>query len=241
MYGGIIADSAKYDDVYETEQKYLSETNLYRTFKLHPGMLYLYDEYDTDFQYWNYITSLSNIGKISSMENYFAQGNYDVVSSMLSDFDADNTQEENFASIMSIAINHALTDSLSSTDSISLLGIAYEHPLLGGNAVFSARNLLNLEIYDTTLVSSARLARSFSDSFVALNVFPNPAKQNIHIASNILLDNAMIIIHDVSGRVVMQTIYKNDINISSFEPGLYYIDLVTEDAHHYKTRFINAK
>lgn len=111
----------------------------------------------------------------------------------------------------------------------------------GGKAVFSARNLLKLEIYDESLSSELRLSNKVKDSITIINVYPNPANQLIRITANVSLENYQVSIGDISGRIVMQTVYKNELNVAQLESGLYNIDLENDLGQHYKSKLIIAK
>ena len=58
------------------------------------------------------------------------------------------------------------------------------------------------------------------DNLNALSVYPNPAKDMLHINN---ADNEMVSVYDVMGRLVMQEINEGSLNISSLESGLYAI------------------
>ena len=64
---------------------------------------------------------------------------------------------------------------------------------------------------------------------VALNVYPNPAQNVIHIEG---LDDAScneIMIYDVTGRSVKQFVYSNELNVSELQNGVYMIRIIMND------------
>ena len=63
---------------------------------------------------------------------------------------------------------------------------------------------------------------------VAINIYPNPAQNIIHIDGLDDTSNSEIVIFDMTGRVVMRTIYCNELNISDLPNGAYVIRIMND-------------
>lgn len=78
-----------------------------------------------------------------------------------------------------------------------------------------------------------------------IKLYPNPAKNNLNVAfSSINLENALIEISDIAGRIVFEERINNkslqEINLSQFSDGLYFFILRSDDFYH-RQKFIIKK
>lgn len=77
-----------------------------------------------------------------------------------------------------------------------------------------------------------------------INIYPNPAKEELYIKNNSLSgkEKTEIIITDVSGRKMLQQIINNQslINIKSFNAGIYFIE-INNGKNIYRKNFIKEK
>jgi arylsulfatase B len=68
-----------------------------------------------------------------------------------------------------------------------------------------------------------------------IEIFPNPAKNRIHIKSN--EKNIYSEIIDIQGKIILNTT-KNEINISNLKSGIYFIKINTDKLNHKTLKFI---
>ena len=65
-----------------------------------------------------------------------------------------------------------------------------------------------------------------------IEIFPNPAKTQLNIVANAVWNNAMIIVYDLGGRIVlntnMQSANQASLDISSLAPGVYSLQLIND-------------
>lgn len=80
---------------------------------------------------------------------------------------------------------------------------------------------------------------------IKLNVFPNPATYSVVIESNEALKDALILVTDMSGQIILkQTVAELksfQINCSSWTSGIYCINLSDKENHRYSSKLIITK
>ena len=122
------------------------------------------------------------------------------------------------------------TITYSSTQKDALRTIAYQNPITGGEAVFRARAILNLDIEDAYL--PYRYSGNTDSSFApeAL-IFPNPnkGKFNIHIL-NQKEGSSEFTVYNSLGKTLrsINGIQGNElvpVDVSSLDPGIYFLDI----------------
>ena len=67
-------------------------------------------------------------------------------------------------------------------------------------------------------------------------VFPNPVHSFLHISSSLSFDQ--VIIHDVSGKIILSEIYGSSIDVSSLQKGIYLISVYSSDYLKHTNRFV---
>jgi len=66
-----------------------------------------------------------------------------------------------------------------------------------------------------------------TDPGAEINIFPNPASEEINISG--ITCPALVAVYDISGKMLMsQNIFNPVLNISSLQPGLYFLEIRTE-------------
>ena len=77
-------------------------------------------------------------------------------------------------------------------------------------------------------------------------VYPNPTRSNVTLALNSPENgNAAVVIYDNMGRIMKKvsfvkthTIFQQQLNIASFERGMYYVDIMIGIRTRMRTKFI---
>lgn len=71
-----------------------------------------------------------------------------------------------------------------------------------------------------------------------ITLYPNPAQDQIHIASRVPVTGSQMVIYDISGRAVLADVLKsNSVDVSTLSSGLYFLNLNVE-GHKIKLQFI---
>jgi len=146
-------------------------------------------------------------------------------------------------------IQYLETDSLSSQDSSLLLNIAYQNPLNSGQAVYIARNLMNLYIIDSLVNTSSSkfMANGLSEADLNyksyIRTFPNPADDylNISIGGDYRGD-INYYIYSVDGRLINngKLINKqlNRVELSEFSKGIYLLEIKNNNKLIHKDKLV---
>jgi hypothetical protein len=109
---------------------------------------------------------------------------------------------------------------------------------------------VNLESIDLDIIQSQGCVQKLGTGITKdeevvesnqISVFPNPASNTLHISSqDLLLDSYRMI--DQSGRVLTSSkidgLNKFNISISNFQPGIYLIDLESQEGLHVLRQFV---
>jgi hypothetical protein len=162
---------------------------------------------------------------------------------LLNGITANNIMEQNMKDVLEIYLNKVYDMYIEdlSDDAITLASIAYQCPIAGGDAVFTARMLYlyivpEAEFNDVNICNNDANARqekkenkTFAFSFNnKTSVYPSPSKGIVHINSK--SENiSSVIIKDLSGRIVYTPpINPNNINTidcSSLGNGFYLLEI----------------
>ena len=76
---------------------------------------------------------------------------------------------------------------------------------------------------------------------ITINLFPNPAINNIFFSANTIFHNVQIL--DLTGKEVLTEILnvnENSVNISKLPPGIYIIHFTNYTKKHYYEKFIKT-
>ncbi len=113
---------------------------------------------------------------------------------------------------------------------LELLNIAYQYPHVGGEAVYRARAILNLDLDDTQI--SYRYADSNSLN-QELYVYPNPSNGQFSLNYLVAKDEeATVYITDAIGKLIINQKLINSeqlhqFNLTGVNAGMYYIKFVS--------------
>ena len=72
-----------------------------------------------------------------------------------------------------------------------------------------------------------------------ISVFPNPASESIFIKNENSIDIEAIELHDLTGKLLSRIVQPgNEINISSYQKGAYFLKIITQDGRIFSERII---
>lgn len=152
-------------------------------------------------------------------------------------------------------------DTFTSTQIASLAELAFQCPLIGGDAVFKARAVYSLitdTVYDDialcdTSIHDDRMMlvkphTNISDTVPVLyKLFPNPAKDEVKILCNNPFDaNSRLIVYDVEGRHVLDYAlpagqYMAQFNTNSLPAASYITNIVTGNLVKFRSKLLIMK
>jgi hypothetical protein len=130
-------------------------------------------------------------------------------------------QEENRVAVLSVYLQSWAIDTLVLTDKqVSILmPIANQGAVTGGMSVFDARNMLGMEVNDSSNLRMAHM-HNVQQSTSTRHIYPNPTTGQISIATDLSEgENGTLTIFDLTGRKVAswqmtggQSIYTFDVS-----------------------------
>jgi hypothetical protein len=156
-------------------------------------------------------------------------------------------QEENRVAVLNVYLQSWAIDTFVLTDAQAgiLIPIANQGAVTGGMSVFDARNMLGIEVNDS---SNLRVAHQQTIQDVSTNhIYPNPTTGQISIAADLSEgQNGMLTIFDLTGRKVAswqmtggQSVYTFD--VSMLPSGTYIYQVSTADKMIVTDRLIIIK
>lgn len=222
----VAQDDYSYTD-YNEEYKFRDKKDVFNTLKNEPE-LYLNDVILENF--FNLLEE-SNLAKIVNVHEKMSSGEISEAIIENESIISDKLYVQNRKEVNSIYLNTIAQGlPLSETDSANLEQIAYITPYLGGDAVFSARVMLGLDVVDEGIeYRQAQESSSKSD----ITIYPNPSTDilNIQFDGYEHID-ATVHIYDLSGRLLLTKTVKaldSVLGISSLSEGVYLLKITEED------------
>jgi len=197
-------------------------------------------EIHTQPREYNYLTNYGSIGKNYIMYNYiddtpFQEG-YELAIGKF-------TQElywDNSAMILNYA-NNDVGGQIIPTNDGGALAVGYiSYFGAGGNSVFVIKIGPNDAFPSTAGVPVTNPLVSlneFTDE-ETIGIFPNPADENLNIHCE-FSEKMNLELLDLNGKIILKSNFYNDININidSFDPGLYFISVFSDD----RKTFVKSK
>ncbi len=231
---GMVNDSDFVDN--PSEHIYHNRDVVYKQLKDSIELLYAGSVYDANLQNFFTLMALSNTGILDDIQHYL--NNNDAASAMLANagFDPVNLMESNSKLVNTICLQRSgdtiTYDSLQRTQ---LFAIAYQLPLLGGEAVYRARAILKIDVDDTQLEYRLQ-GKSKSIAASDYSLYPNP-NSGTFIIKYLLADNqsGTVAISDGIGNIIQrQSLQPNkqqaDFNLTAYSNGIYFVHLITTNS-----------
>jgi hypothetical protein len=223
---------------------YLEEENAYQRRRLAYELLkdsiqimYSGSAYDADLQNFFTATTLSSIGALSNVTDLLNNNNYATAYLINENFEGTNLRELNSTFLNEICAQYYEdTIAYNENQRQQLFTIAYQYPGIGGEAVYRARAILNLDLDDTQL--NYRLGLDEYKS-TTINVYPNPSTGNFQFQYVLSEDEiATIEVYDMLGKIVYTksltaTNSTHSIILKNCENGLYNLRLASSNGSVY--------
>lgn len=99
-----------------------------------------------------------------------------------------------------------------------------------------AKNELHTSGNNEFIIEEATAQRDRNDEIEKVNIYPNPASQYLHIQSNETISDVEIF--DLTGKIILKSPSKNEIDISTLANGFYQIKIETEEGEITRKNFI---
>lgn len=236
--GAILNDLAA--GIFDTEQEYYLIKQAYTTLRENMNWLTLGTPDDARYQSFFAACEADNWDELIDAENAAAQGDTTTIATFTGGSVPANSAEENAQTVLNIYAKYWLAGyrSFAPTDTTTLLNIALQNPILGGNAVYGARVLLGLMVDDFAPTESGmRRAEAENEGADEPNVslFPNPATTQVYIqVENANIENIRTEIYDLNGRKISGQITQISdgmllVDTSTLPAGIYVICVLKQD------------
>jgi hypothetical protein len=235
--------------IYNDEITYNLIKNAYYHYKDNPKLSNLGLSSDAKYNNFELTLDQSNLGINYLIDKYIKSNNINMAKNYIQAYQPNNLSEINAMDSYEKYIQYLETDSLSSQDSSLLLNIAYQNPLNSGQAVYIARNLMNLYIIDSLVNTSTSkfmsngLSESESNYKSYIRTFPNPVDDYLNIS--IVGDYGSDInyyIYSVDGRLINNGILinkqLNKVDLSEFSKGIYLLEIKNNNKLIHKDKLV---
>ncbi len=225
-FGDVTGDSARYDDNYRSQFKYVSEAVLFDELKRYPALLAMDDSADESFQNFHEEGLNSNFALFDSLVLLINSDFLSGASELVESINDTNTIEFCLKSVFQIYLSSRINDIVyTSGDTLLLDSIAELNSITNGPAVLMARIMLNKEIYDY-LSGGSRLfspSRTEAANSLDIRIYPNPNSRQLSIQPTYLSSEFTVIISDITGRTLLKKANQFQIETSGLNPGSYFI------------------
>jgi hypothetical protein len=224
------------DDIDSVQIKYLSEEMYYKLVKSDTTLLHLSVAADTAYIAKYNAIKASNTGRFEEVKDSIANEDYTTAASLLSGITPANDMEYNKKHVLESYLSYfADTLTIDSATIATLETIANQHPLYGGEGVYFARAMLNLDIIDILPVMRERMgnvdnntqAKTILPNLQQGIFYPNPAKENVRFEySGLIEDNSWIDVYDNLGLKIKKVLLNKGstgvtISVSQLPLGVY--------------------
>jgi PKD repeat protein len=220
-----------------TDQLYALKASVYEELKQNNNLMYLGTEYDGVLQDFFAYMQETNPGQISDSKDLLANGSVNQALIILSNITPQNLSEQNAKTVQLIyAITYA-SNIFDFTDEQreNLQSIAQQNPYSGGNAVYTARVMLDMDVNDYFEESSDRPINTQGKNDLE-TMYPNPTTGNATYRITLsegcagLLQICDILGNHLQSYKLVEGNNQFVINCSSFNQGVYLYKLILNDS-----------
>jgi hypothetical protein len=239
--GGICKNPRTYDTLNE-EHQYHDKVYAYRMLLENPSWKSLGTADDSYYVNFYNTHSTGNIGKFAEVEDKIALGSVTEASATLSTITPSGQYEINRKVLLEVYLGSWANDSLnlSPSQELILLDMVYQSTLDGGTSVFDARNMLHLEVHDSTRANSAFIAEASPATNTIDPIYPNPTTGQLSLDLKLETgETGTFELYDLSGRLAASWQMLGGQSKYSFDatslPAGTYIYRVSNDAEVLKS------
>jgi hypothetical protein len=217
---------------YLTEKKLYDRLIVYRQLKDSLQLMYSGSAYDLTLQNFFNLMALGNTGYLENVKDALNSGDKAAAEIANQQVVPSNLHESNNKYVNTILIASD-KDSIDydANERINLLSIAYQNPIVGGEAVYRARAILRLDLNDETI--GFRMAQAQSSISRTFQVYPNPTKEELIVSgSPDRNQEASLTVWSLLGTPILQKTLRTDetsitLDLRHCQPGIYRLVIST--------------
>jgi hypothetical protein len=183
----------------------------------------------------------SSIGKFHEVHQALLDQDYNLASIINYSIIPVNIPEQYLQELYNFLILIYTGQSFSINDIVRIEEMAYTCPLIGGEAVYGARGVL--EFYDgiyrdyDAVDCSPVFHHKFEEekeSVINISLYPNPANNSITLVHGEVI-SPLLVVRDMTGKIVNQfaasefNSYETRLNISGLQVGIYLVELYSNE------------
>lgn len=248
------------DNVAETQE--IAEHNLFRNLEEETTLAASSNTLQTFYT----ASILTPRQKLYAIEKELMAGNLNLVSSLLSAFTPTTNVESNYKLFYDLQKKYTANNDLTLLENVQLYVLAHKCPAIDGTVVYQARNLYSLVNEKVTTYNDyycAQLGFSFgriksdtTDKLLTnvneinnrnwlIDIYPNPAQEEITISTINEQENLIITIYDVQGKLLLNKEVTTDKRYAKIKldlkNGMYFVTLMNEKKQSVIKKLIIAK
>lgn len=219
------------DSIYSTEEdRFLARTYLYQQLKDSLQLLYSGSTYDIELQNFFSAMALHNVGLLNNVEELLSNNDYANAQLFNDQINPSHLAEENLNTVNRVCAEYNLDfELLDSARRSDIEQIAYQHPHIGGLAVYRARAILGIEVDDTHLAFRQKMVNDTTRKQKEMTLIPNPSSGLVDVLLS--LDDEEVThleVFNLSGIRVFNTSPSSNsgrisLNLNSLPDGIYQI------------------
>jgi Secretion system C-terminal sorting domain len=196
-------------------------------------LMYSGSVFDIPLQNFFTLYSMTNLGLINSINDALSLGDAANATTLNETLISANLIEANSRNVNAFETTFRCdTSSISDSDLVQVIPIAYQSPYFGGEAVFRMRSILGIDLNDTQL-SSKFANNGITDSDMC-SLFPNPNSGTFYLLSNSEINHAVLRIYNLNSQL-LQTISLNNksntyfVSLNELPNGMYHVELISDN------------
>lgn len=248
--GKIVRGENTYDTL---SAEYLQRDSLYAFYylKSNDTLLQLGTADDSTYKHFFDLAKTGNIGKFSKVIAYVQDStvaNTEDAKIINQNIITQTSKEENTKIVNSIYLNKiayeqdttnilGLKYPFDSTETATLLNVAYQNPFMGGDAVYMARVLLFMDVEDDVDVVEKMMGSNGYKESIPANfiLYPNPNNGKMKLDYKIdESQTGILTIYDITGKLVSNHTFNNNnttmlIDESNIDAGAYFYIIKVND------------
>ena len=220
---------------FNEELRFALENYVYKNLKDSLQLMYGGTVYDASLQNFFSAMALNNVGLLNEVEELLVNNDYAEAYLLNDDLIPTELFEINSVFVNEICATYKEEfDDMSNEDYLNLTALAYEHPQIGGEAVYRARAILGIDVDDTEL--AYRLAGSnIKLTGQTCSIYPNPSTGLFTINYLIKQDEEINIeVYNNLGQIIAEKIFHSNgesylLDLSSSNSGIYNLKFIFSD------------
>lgn len=248
LFGSIARDEDSLYGALQDEFEWYARDFLFRSLYGDPMLMNMGVSEDSIYIHFYNFFSNSNIAAFAEIE--YLIDNYDIEQAL---WENDNIVTQTLIEFNLQRVNEILLESwaqgydVDSIQSSILQAIALLTPYVGGDAVFTARAMLDIDPFNHGL-PYRKSGDDISAYELQLKIYPNPTRGNLTIEFTVPIEKSegKLEFFDIQGRKVMNSPIDNTkelvhIDISNLKNGIYLMRVLMNDGRQFSQKLIKSQ